>query len=346
MIILVTNQAKHIGSELEKRYHDTFDFYYEGSNRYGRDEFDDSHQYTRLDANIEKLERLHGEDVVIVHCALPRPNSSKDRLYKLIRAVKEPQYSKGKVEVTPGVFEKQYWRVKTKAGGEVDVEPKSIQVYYLFPPDAKQDWVDLPGAVNAAELHLDICEFLGASTFYFLDAHFEGADWLKKYKRVINSTVQDKLIEEVKKYHPDVIFLGADQGQAERALLRGIEMPSLIKTRTGDSNKNKVFVPDHVKKMIKGKKVCPLDDLGGTGGTQIDCINALYACGVEGIWTAFTHVALPQSYPRARSRLQDLYPSDRREPFGRVYVSNSVSNQQTSAVDVTDTLVKTLKENW
>ncbi len=346
MIIVVTNQAKHIGSELERRYHDSFDFLYEGSNRYGHEEFDDRHQYTRLDANIEKLERLDGEDVVIVHCALPRPNSSKDRLYKLIRAAKEPYYSKGKIEVTPGVFEKQYWRVKTKAGGEVDVKPKSIQVYYLFPPDAKQDWVDLPGAVNAAELHLDICEFLGASTFYFLDSHFEGADFLKKYKRVINSTVQDKLIEEVKKYHPDMIFLGADQGAAQRAQSRGVEMPSLIKTRTNDSSKNKIFIPDNVKKMIKGGKVCSLDDMSGTGGTQIDCINALFACDVKGVWTAFTHVGLPQSYSRARSRLEELYSGDRREPFGRVYVSNSISNRQTSAVDVTDTVVETLKKYW
>jgi phosphoribosylpyrophosphate synthetase len=176
---------------------------------------------------------------------------------------------------------------------------------------------------------------------YFLDAHFEGAPFLKDYD-VVYTTVQHKLVEEVRKNHPGVRMVDADEGGAERAKRRGLEHPSLIKIRTNDSDKNRIIVPPEVRRYIMGREVGILEDMSGSGGTLMDSIDALYDHGAQDVFCAYTHSQLPGGYMRVKEHLSKKFPE--KEPYDRIYTTNSIGTQDRFVVNVTDTIVETLKK--
>ncbi len=318
MIILPTEQAEHIVEKMKKKYKTDFTYLSLGTNNDGKIEFADREQYT----NVRNVELIDGQDVVVLHCAAPRPNSSTIRLYQTLFSLNNPQYSEGK-KVLDGEEIKNYRKFNFK--------PKSIQVFFLYAPQCKQDWPDKTGSINAAKQILDICKFYGAERFFALDVHYEGEEWAKEYD-IVYTSVLDLLKEEAAKDgYNDLIWVGPDSGMSRRANKRGIDILGMKKTRINNRETN-IECPLYVREAVKGKRVGVLDDLLGTGGTLDKAGKALKECGAEELIAAIPHLRLLEGY----KRIQDT--------FSEVYTSNSIDNPR-SRVNVTDHVVETLRKH-
>jgi hypothetical protein len=135
MIILPTRQAVHIGERLRRKYA-AFDYMVLGTNKDGRNEFPDKEQY----ANVRDIERIHDQDVVVLQCGAPRPNSANIILKHTLCSLHDPQYSEGKVRGPDGKRVKKYGPYMIQVGDQkVQVKPKTIQVFYLYPEYGMQD---------------------------------------------------------------------------------------------------------------------------------------------------------------------------------------------------------------
>ncbi|MCJ7816604.1 MAG: hypothetical protein MUP55_01990 [Candidatus Aenigmarchaeota archaeon] len=318
MIILPTEQADHIGEKLKKKYKSDFKYLSLGTNNDGKIEFADKEQYT----NVRNIELIDGEDVIVLHCVAPRPNSSTIRLYQTLDSLSNPQYSEGKKTID-GTEVKSYRSLGVKA--------KSIQVFFLYAPQCKQDWPDKTGSINAAKQVLDICKFYGTKRFFALDVHYEGEDWTKNYD-IVYTSVLDLLMEEAaKEGYNDVVWVAPDAGMSRRANKRGIDILGMKKTRI-DNKKTIIECPLYVREAVKGKRAGVLDDLLGTGGTMDEAGKALKGCGAEELIACIPHLRLTEGYKRNQ------------DTFSEIYTSNSIDNPR-ARVNVTDRVVETLRKH-
>ncbi len=320
MIILPTSQAVHIAEKMKKKYTE-FDYISLGTNKDGKREFADREQYT----TVRDIEKIDGQDVVVMHSAGSRPNSSTISLYQTLDSLNNPQYSEGK---------------KTIDGEEVKiyrplgVKTKSIQVLFLYAPQCKQDWPDQTGSINAAKQVLDISKFYGTRRFFQVDVHYEAEPWTKDYD-LVHTTVIDLLEEKsLADDYKDCVDVGADGGMARRAKERGKDLLALKKTRISNYE-TIVECPLFVRQAVMGKRVKVFDDLIGTGGTMRKAARALKECGAEELIAVIPHLRLEEGY----SAIEPL--------FKAIYVSNSIDNPYTirNGVDVTDRVAKTLLEH-
>ncbi|MEM7815763.1 MAG: phosphoribosyltransferase family protein [Candidatus Aenigmatarchaeota archaeon] len=314
MIILPTDQAEHIGERMKRKY-TNFKYISLGPNNDGKLEFADREQYT----NVRNIEQIDGEDVLVLHCAAPRPNSSTLRLYHTLCSLSDPQYSEGK-KIINGEEVKVY--------KPLGVKPKSIQVFFLYAPQCKQDWPDKTGSINAAKQVLDICKLYGAKRFFALDVHYEGEEWTRDYDIVYTSVIDLLISKAYEDGYRDLIWVAPDSGMARRARHRGIDVLSMKKTRL-NSRETIVDCPAELKKILKGKSVGVIDDLLGTGGTMYKAGEKLKECEVEESIACVPHLRLTEGYKRIE------------EIFSDIYVSNSIKNDY-SKVDITDRVAETI----
>ncbi|MBN2043032.1 MAG: hypothetical protein JW754_04480 [Candidatus Aenigmarchaeota archaeon] len=308
VLIIPTQQARHISDKIR---HDMecpgFEFTYVGGNMDGQDEFPDREIY----AAVPEIEKIDGKHVVVLHGGAPRPNSSELRLFHTLRAINKP--IDGGRDTRGRKFQKS-----------LNVKPKTLNVFFTYFTGGKQDWVDRKGAINAAELYLDMCKrYFGVGHFFTIDGHFVLDKWAKKYP-ITNVSAIDLLVKAAIKDG----FTGYDiYGPDEGSLRMGIDK-KLDKVRVSvykDILKNK---PEELRAMIGGRKVYLVDDLLQTGGTLERGINSIWDAGAEDIIVGVTHLRQTQGYNRIRSNVSKLYSTDTNpgNPFANVSVSELVKD--------------------
>jgi phosphoribosylpyrophosphate synthetase len=310
MIILPTFQAQHIGGKLKKSYRSDFDFIYLGTNKDGKLDFPDREIYT----TIEDIEKIDGEDIVVLHCGAPRPNSSTLRLYQTLDSLNNPWYSDGKKNIQ-GKFEKVFKPLSIRA--------RSKKVFFLYFPYCMQDWPDKTGSTNAAKGILDICkDMYGVDMFFTIDAHFAGEDWIKEYP-FVNVSAKNVLLEKAREKgyeNPEVI--GPDEGTLRRAGVEGMNKKRV------NSRKSEMELPPEIIKKIRDRDVIVLDDVIETGGTLKKCGDYIREY-VNKMGAAATHLRLKEGFVRNVSIYDD------------VIVANTIDTPYAS-VNVTDLVADTL----
>jgi phosphoribosylpyrophosphate synthetase len=290
VLIIPTLQARHISDKIRDGMTDhDFDFTFVGGNIDGMDEFPDKEIYTA----IPKIEKIDGRDVIILHGGAPRPNSSQLSLFHVLQSIRKP--IKG-------------WKDESGVKHQVplNVRPKSLNIFFTYFTGGKQDWVDRTGAVNAAELYLEICrKFFGVDRFFTVDAHFTLDEWANKYP-LTNVSAVDLLIEAAKRDgYGDYEIYGPDEGSERMSIQKRIKKDRL------NSYKDALrHGKGELKRMFKGRKIYLIDDLLQTGGTMEGALNAMIDAGTKDIIAGVTHLRMNQGYNRVRSKVSKLYSSD------------------------------------
>jgi phosphoribosylpyrophosphate synthetase len=337
MIILPTNQAVHIGERLRKKYA-AFNYMVLGTNADGRNEFPDREQY----ANVRDIERVHGEDVVVLHCGAPRPNSTNIMLKQVLCSLHDPQYSEGKVVGEDGRKVKKYGPLMIETGGgKVQVKPKSVQIFYLYPEYQMQDWPDKKGSINAIKNDLDIwMKMYGVKRFFTIDAHFAGEEWVKDYP-LVNVSVMDLLVNKAREVgYKDLVLVGPDESAERRAIDLGIPMKVVEKHRI-NSYKSDMNVPEDIEKFIEGKDALEIDDVIETGNTLKKAGKLFMKCHPKRLGAAATHLRMTEGYKFLEEK-EDY--DEARKIFDEIIISNTIDTPYSIfiGVDVTDRVAQTL----
>jgi phosphoribosylpyrophosphate synthetase len=322
MIILPTRQAIHIGRKLEdlKKENDSLaselDMIWLGTNNDGKIEFPDREIYT----TISGIEKIDGEDVVVLHCGAPRPNSSTLRLFQALDSLNNPQDSRGKKETVDGTI-KDYGPHRSRS--------RSKGVFFLYPAYGMQDWPDKKGSINAIKGILDICmQMYGVDRFFTIDAHFAGEDWTRDYP-LKNVSALPMLMEKAESQgYRDMIIIGPDEGTMRRNGLRGLKKKRL------DSYNTKAEICKELADELEGKHVGMADDVLETGGTMFRAGEVVRRCNPERLGALITHMRLEQGYVRLIEG-----------PFDNVYVTNTIDNAYAS-VNVAPLVADTLKKHF
>ena len=337
MIILPTNQSVHIGERLRKKYA-AFDYMVLGTNADGKNEFPDKEQY----ANVRDIERIHGEDVVVLHCGAPRPNSTNIILKHTLCSLHDPQYSEGKVIGKDGKRVKKYGPYMIEVAGQtVQVKPKSIQLFYLYPEYGMQDWPDKKGSINAMKNDLNTwMKMYDVKRFFTIDAHFAGEEWTKDYP-IVNVSVMDLLVDKAREIgYKDLALIGPDEGVERRAIDLGVPIKIIEKERI-NSYKNEHKMPADIQQFVEGKDALAIDDVIETGRTLKTSGKLLRTCRPRRLGSAATHLRMTEGLKYIQEKEDYL---EAKEIFDHIIVSNTIDTPYTIflGVDVTERVAQTL----
>jgi len=318
MIILPTRQATHIGKKLEnlKKEGDSlasdFDFIWLGANKDGKIEFPDREIYTTI-YNIEKIDK---EDVVVLHCGGPRPNSSTLRLLQTLQSLDNPQWSDGKDDSGHKRYGKSYIKANSK------------KIFFLYPAYGMQDWPDKTGSINAIRGLLEICvNMYGVDQFFTIDGHFIGEEWTKEYP-IIDVNALPLLKEKAESQgYKDMIVIGPDEGTLRRTGLRGLKKKRL------NSYDTEAEICKELAEEIEDRDVLVNDDLLETGGTLYRAGETIRKCKPSRLGAAATHMRLDEGYIKLAQG-----------PYDDVYVTNTIDNAFAN-VNVTTLVAETLNKH-
>jgi len=200
---------------------------------------------------------------------------------------------------------------------------KPLEVFFTYFPYGQQDKVFLPGELNMARDILDkLVNYYKVSKIYIIDPHFGHRIWLKGYPVKIVSAF--KLFQEIilKKY-PDILFLSADAGQSMRSGIKGVNKKRL------NSFLVKFIINNNLKKKIKGKEVCIIDDLVETGGTLSKLVSECRKIGAKKIIIFVSHSVLERGIKKSK------------DVSDKFFTTNSIKGVK-SLINVADLIVKNI----
>lgn len=200
---------------------------------------------------------------------------------------------------------------------------KPLEVFFTYFPYGQQDKVFLPGELNMAKHILEkLVNYYKVAKIYFIDPHFGHRGWLKNYPVKIISAF--KLFQNIiLKQYPEIVFMSADCGQTKRSGINGAEKKRL------DSFQVKFTLDDNLKKSIKHKDVCIVDDLVETGGTLCKLVSACRKIGAKKIIIFVSHSVLARGAEKARKAADEFY------------TTNSIKNRKAD-VDIGRLIIKNI----
>ena len=219
--------------------------------------FPDGESYCRL----EKIEGLHGQNVVILHRLFPDPDQNLVTLLQMMYGAKEN-----------GV--------------------KEIFLIIPYLPYARADKIWLSGEVISARLLVKLLHFAGAKEIITWDCHFLKKPGVHEYEnvRILNLCAGPELVAFMRAVRPDSLVVSPDAGAKYLVGENGLFM----RKERGDyaRNDNQAFRP--VARMdadfeVNGKPVLLIDDMIAGGGTMVKATQKMQEMGAESVACAATH---------------------------------------------------------
>ncbi|HTW96953.1 MAG TPA: ribose-phosphate diphosphokinase [Candidatus Methylomirabilis sp.] len=262
--IILNSTSRHFAKSFANK---NFRVFTSGTNKDGKYIFPDGEVYARLD-NIEKIKGR----TIIIHSGAPDPSGGLVELEMLLSILRQQRV-------------------------------KPIEIFFTYFPYGRQDKSFLPGEANTVKDILDkLTKYYQVRRIYIVDPHFGHRDWLKNYP--VRKISAFKLFKDtiVKKY-PGILFLSADNGQAERSGISG------AKKKRANSFEVKFQLGDIFRK-IKGKNICLVDDLIETGGTLVKLAAECRRLGAKKIIVFVTHGVLPEGIERVSAHVDEFYTTN------------------------------------
>lgn len=206
---------------------------------------------------------------------------------------------------------------------------KNISIFFSYFPFGMQDDIFAVGETNVAEdIISKLVKYHGVKRIFVLDAHFYKKSWVKKYP-IINIPINNYLIKIIKKKYTDIIFISPDSGGERRTGLK-----SFKKTR---HNSYKIDLRDEIglKKIVKHKTVCIVDDIVETGGTLLKAEKKCRQYEAHDVVTLITHGVLKTGIKKITNH------------FSKVYLTNSINNkiQKVMTIDILPLILKIIASN-
>jgi len=263
-----------------------------GTNRDGKRYFPDGEIYVKL----PEVKKMKGKRVIVVHSGLPRPNDGLIELELILEFLKEHK-----------------------------IKP---EVFFTYFPYGRQDEVFEEGETNAAKAIVQkLTDYYKVKKIYAIDCHFGKKNWVKKIPLLENVSAVPFLMEKARRdWGKDVLFLATDQGGQRRFGLPGFEK------KRKNSFQVKVSLPESLAEKVKGKNVCLVDDLIGTGATLLKIEVLVKKYGAKNLLCLAVHCPLAKRIKKVKSK------------FDQIYLTNTINNPGISQIDIAPLILKTIKK--
>ena len=262
------------------------------TNRDGKRYFPDGEIYVKL----PEAKKMKGKRVIVVHSGLPRPNDGLIELELILEILKEHK-----------------------------IKP---EVFFTYFPYGRQDEVFEEGETNAAKAIVQkLTDYYKVKKIYAIDCHFGKKNWVKKIPLLENVSAVPFLMKKARRDGgKNILFLATDQGGQRRFNLPGFEK------KRKDSFRVEVFLPEPLAEKVKGKSVCLVDDLIGTGATLLKIGVLVKKYGAKKLLCLAVHGALAKGVKKVKKK------------FDKIYLTNTIDNPGIPQIDITPIILKTIKK--
>ncbi len=262
------------------------------TNREGKRYFPDGEIYVKL----PEAKKMKGKRVIVVHSGLPRPNDGLIELELILEILKEHK-----------------------------IKP---EVFFTYFPYGRQDEVFEEGETNAAKAIVQkLTDYYRVKKIYAIDCHFGKKNWVKKIPIFENVSAVPFLMKRARRdWGEDILFLATDQGGQRRFNLPGFEK------KRKNSFQVEVFLPEPLAEKIKGKSVCLVDDLIGTGTTLLKIGQLVKKYGAKKLLCLAVHNTLAKGAKKIKKK------------FDKIYLTNTINNPGISQIDITPLILKAIRK--